>query len=436
MATPSSLENAASANTAQELKIALVGFGTVGSSVARIICEQKGSNSLRLTHVCNRNVAKKKVDWVPSDVVWTENIDDVLASDADVVVELMGGLDPAGDWIRRALKAGKSVVTANKKLIADQGTELDDLAHQMGRTLSFGASVAGGVPVLSSLQHGLAGDRLRRVSGVLNGTCNFILTKIESTGASFEQALKEAQVAGFAEADPTDDVDGFDARSKLVILARVGLNAVVRPEQVACQTIRTIEAVDFAYGHDLGCTVRQISRAELSDGTLLASVQPALVPIDSPLAHITGSRNFVISKGDFGGETAFMGHGAGGNPTAVAVVSDLLEIARERAKGNNGNAPAIRARNVSSAFISPYYLRFTVNDKPGIVATLSQILANHGINIDALFQRPGHAKSELPFVITLESCAGSKVEAALQDIKKLDFLVKPPLCMPILTGSL
>src|SRR5713101_1576464 len=193
---------------AQNCDVALVGFGTVGSSVARILCERSDTN-LRLTHILNRNVARKKVDWLPSSVQWTENIDDVLSSGVDIVVELMGGLRPTEDWIRRALTSGKSVVTANKQLIAHCGPELINLARQMKRQIQFGASVAGGVPVISGLHEGLAGDELFRICGILNGTCNYILSQIEATGADFEKTLVEAQELGFAEADPTDDLEGL-----------------------------------------------------------------------------------------------------------------------------------------------------------------------------------------------------------------------------------
>src|SRR5258706_1981490 len=205
-------------------KVAILGFGTVGSSVARILSEQVHA-PLRLTHICNRNVKRKKVNWLPVDIRWTEDIHDVLESDVDVVVEVMGGLTPAGDWIRKALSAGKSVVTANKQLIARSGPELIALARKMKRHIAYGASVAGGVPVISGLQEGLAGDELFKICGILNGTCNFILSKIEATGADFDKTLAEAQALGFAEADPTDDLEGLDARAKLAILAGGGLRS-------------------------------------------------------------------------------------------------------------------------------------------------------------------------------------------------------------------
>ena len=350
-------------------------------------------------------------------------------------MELVGGIDPAHEWISRALTSGKSVVTANKKLIAQHGPQLSALAREHGGALAFGASVAGGVPVIDALQKGLAGDHLYKVCGILNGTCNFILTKVEQEGVSFASALAEAQRAGFAEADPTDDVDGYDARAKLVILTRIGLKAVVQPEQIPCTSIRDIAAVDFTYAHELGCTIRQISRAARSDGHIYASVQPALVPIESPMAHITGSLNLVLSSGKYGGQTAFSGHGAGGHSTAVAVVSDLLDIARGRADKSARQPAAADALPVTGNFASEHYLRFTVRDRPGIVAAIANALAAHGINIDALLQKPGFAKDALPFVVTLEQCPSEQLEAAMREIRTLDFLVQAPLTMPILTRS-
>src|SRR5208282_5422720 len=316
--------------------VALIGFGTVGSSVARILCERTNTH-LRLTHVLNRNVSRKKVDWLPSSVQWTENIDDVLPSDAEIIVEVMGGLQPTGDWIRRALSSGKSVVTANKQLIAHCGSELISLARSRNQQIYFGASVAGGVPVISGLQEGLAGDELIKIRGILNGTCNYILSQIETNGIPFATALREAQKLGFAEADPTEDIDGLDARAKLAILARVGLHCRVRPESIAARSISAIDSVDFEYAIQLGCTIRQISWAELKTESkgdhLFAAVQPALVELTSPLARVEGSQNLVVATGTYGGETVFGGHGAGGNPTAVAIVSDILAIARSKQAG-------------------------------------------------------------------------------------------------------
>jgi homoserine dehydrogenase len=413
-------------------RVALIGFGTVGSSVARLLCERSNTH-LRLTHVLNRNVARKKVNWLPSTVQWTENIDHVISSDADIVVEVMGGLQPTEDWIRRALSSGKSVVTANKQLIARYGPELISLAHQMHQQIEFGASVAGGVPVISGLHDGLAGDDLFQIRGILNGTCNYILSQIESKGISFNSALLEAQRLGFAEADPTEDIDGLDARAKLAILARVGLNCNVKPESIAARSISEIDSIDFEYAAQLGCTIRQISWAELEADTLLAAVQPALVELRSPLARLEGSQNLVMATGKYGGETVFGGHGAGGHPTAVAVVSDILAIARAKQCGRSyAPQPADKTPKVTADFSTKHYLRFMVKDRPGIIASLATILSQCGINIDAVVQKPGCEKSHLPFLITLEECKASLVEEALHQINSLDFLVRPCLHLPIL----
>jgi homoserine dehydrogenase len=413
-------------------KVALLGFGTVGSSVARILCE-RGRGHVRLTHIYNRNVTRKKVDWLPAEVQWTENINDVLSADVDIVVELMGGLSPAEDWIRSALTSGKSVVTANKQLIAHCGPELIGLARQMHQHIAFGASVAGGVPVISGLHEGLAGDELFRICGILNGTCNYILSQIESCGASFASALREAQKLGFAEANPTEDIDGLDARAKLAILARVGLHCNVQPETIVARSISTIDAIDFEYAKQLDCTIRQISWAELKGNQLLAAVQPALVPLLSPLARVQGSQNLVTATGIYGGETVFGGHGAGGHPTAVAVVSDLLAITRSKQTETPEPTPAAETTpTVTADFTTRHYLRFTVKDRPGIIAELATILSKCGINIDSVLQRPGCPKSSLPFLISLEKCKASLVEKALEQIATLDFLVHPCLHLPIL----
>ncbi|MGA9504940.1 MAG: homoserine dehydrogenase, partial [Terriglobales bacterium] len=415
---------------------ALLGFGTVGSSVAKILCERSNTH-LSLSHVLNRNVARKKVDWLPSSVQWTENIDDVLSSNADIVVEVMGGLQPAEDWIRRALQSGKSVVTANKQLIARCGPELTSLARQRKQQIEFGASVAGGVPVISGLHQGLAGDELFKICGILNGTCNYILSQIELNNVPFATALREAQKLGFAEADPTEDIEGLDARAKLAILARVGLHCNVRVEDILARSIAAIDAVDFEYANQLGCTIRQISWAELKPESkpdlLLAAVQPALVELSSPLARVEGSKNLVVATGTYGGETVFGGHGAGGHPTAVAVVSDILAIARSKqAAITDLGQPSEKTPTVTADFTTRHYLRFLVKDRPGIIASLATILSDCGINIDAVVQKPGCPKSHLPFLITLEECPAALVDQALRQINALDFLVQPFLHLPIL----
>ena len=415
-----------------EFRVAIAGFGTVGNAAARLLHNRRDDHPFRITHICNRNVARKKVSWMGRDVVWSEDLQQVLDSDADVIVELMGGLEPAYRLVRGALQAGKSVVTANKQLIARFGAELLQLARDNGQYLGFGACVAGGVPVLAALQDGLMGDRLVQVRGILNGTCNYILTRIEQGGISFADALAEAQQAGFAEADPTDDIDGHDAAAKLAILARVGLKIDVQPEQVVCRSIRSIAAVDFEYARELGCTIRQIATATLHEGQAHLHVQPSLVSATSPFAGALGSQNIVVSSGEFGGETTFGGQGAGGYPTAVAVVSDLLQAARHGANSaRDAHHRGVSSCKTSSDFEAPQYLRFVVRDQPGIIAQIADVLSRHHINLDAVLQKPGHNKSALPFAITLEPCRQSVLEASLQQISKFEFLAEAPVPMPI-----
>jgi homoserine dehydrogenase len=420
-----------SSSASPTVKIALLGFGTVGSSVARVLAASKFPG-IELTHIFNRNVARKRASdaakHVPASVVWTENFDDILRSRAHIVVELMGGLVPAEAWLRKLLAAGKSVVTANKQLIAYRGPSLSRLAAKHRVQLVYGAAVAGGVPVIPGALQGLSGDRITRISGIVNGTCNYILSRMES-GADYATVLADAQALGYAEADPSADVDGFDARAKLCILSRIALHAELAPDDVATQTISTVDAIDFAYAKELGCTIRQVSRAQLDGRLVHARVAPMLVPLTSPIAWSHGTQNMVVTSGRFGGDVVFSGHGAGGEPTAVAVVSDILAVAQHSV----AVSLPVRRRQVTSEFLAPHYLRFVVDDKPGIVASIAGALARVGANIDSLLQRPGHPKHRLPFVVTTEPCLTSTIERAVASMAKFDCMLERPLCLQILT---
>ena len=419
--------------TGSTVKVALLGFGTVGSSVARVLAASKFSG-LELTHIFNRSVERKRTSdaakVVPASVVWTEDIDDILKSNVDVVVELMGGLNPVEGWLRKALTAGKSVVTANKQLIAYRGANLARLAAAHNVHLKYGAAVAGGVPVIPGMLQGLGGDQVTRLSGILNGTCNYILNRMEG-GADYATVLADAQQLGYAEADPSADVDGFDARAKLCILSRIALHSELDPDAVMTQTISTIEAIDFMYAKELNCTIRQVSRAQRDGSVVHARVAPMLVPLSSPMAWSHGTQNMVVASGRFGGDVVFSGHGAGGEPTAVAVVSDLLAVAQ-----NCGTVQLpVRKRAVAGEFLAPHYLRFVVDDRPGIVSSIAGALAKVGANIDSLLQRPGHPKHRLPFVVTTEPSLTSTIEKAVKVIAKMDCMLERPLCLQILVPN-
>jgi homoserine dehydrogenase len=412
------------------VQVALLGFGTVGSSVATVLAAAKFPG-IQLTHIFNRNVARKvsspAAKSVPASVVWTDDINLILNSGVDIVIELMGGLNPVEGWLRKAIASGKSVVTANKQLIAYRGAALAKLAAQHNVHLVHGAAVAGGVPVIPGMLQGLCGDQITRLSGIVNGTCNYILSRME-TGANYATVLADAQQLGYAEADPSADVDGYDARAKLCILSRIALHAELDPDAVSTQTISTIEAIDFSYAKELNCTIRQVSRAQVDGSLVHARVAPMLVPHASPIAWSHGTQNMVVVSGRFGGDVVFSGHGAGGEPTAVAVVSDLLAVAQ----GCNSVQLPVRKRQVTGEFLAPHYLRFVVDDKPGIVSAIAGALAKVGANIDSILQRPGYPKHRLPFVVTTEPCLTSTIEQALASLAKMDCMLERPLCLQML----
>jgi homoserine dehydrogenase len=414
-------------------RVALAGLGTVGSSVARLL--QQSPADAGLASVLTRRAQDRRAAWAGDEVTWTESIDEALDAGTDVFVELIGGLDPAERWIRAALERGISVVTANKQVIAHHGPELLALAASRGCQLRFEGSVAGGVPVIRAIESGLASDAITQVAGILNGTCNYILTRIEQEGTPFDAALAEAQALGFAEANPSQDIDGIDARAKLAILAMVALRIQVLPDAVSAQSIAAVSPLDFKYAHLLHCTIRQVAWAtRRPDAAVLsAGVGPALVPLTSPLARVNGSENLVTVKGQFGGETSFGGRGAGGDPTAVAVVSDILAIARGARPPRGWRA--VPAERVSTDYATPHYVRFTVADRPGIIAALASVFAAHDINIDAILQEPGFPASARPFVVSLDAAPSRAVAGALDAIAALDFHVVPPLAMPVLRGG-
>ncbi len=427
------VKSAAKKTTAKITRVAILGFGTVGSSVAQLLRAQRFAG-IELTHVYNRDVERKRTGatakGLSADVVWTERIEDVLRSNVDVVIETIGGIEPIEGWLKKALRSGKHVITANKQLIAYKGAGLAKLARDNQRALVYNAAVAGGVPVIPATLHGLQGDRITRLSGILNGTCNFMLSHMEK-GAEFADVLKQAQAAGYAEADPSADVDGYDARAKLCILVRAAMQIGVNPDEVPTQTMRTIAAIDFQYARELGCTVRQVAQAELRNGVLHARVGPMLVPKTSPIAWSHGTQNMVVTTGQYGGDVVISGHGAGGNPTAVAIVSDLLAVVH----GSSSVALPVRKRAVTGEFMAPHYLRFIVRDKPGIVSAISGALTKVGANIDSILQRPGYPKDALPFVVTTEPCLTSTVEKAVRLIARMDTMLEKPLCLQILTDD-
>jgi homoserine dehydrogenase len=422
--------------------VGLLGLGTVGGAFARILLEdgerlaRDAGVELRLAAVGNRSVEKKRASLPESDTRFTEDLESVVDDpEVTLVVELLGGLEPAGSLVARALRAGKSVVTANKLLLAERGSELAALARAHRAGLGIEASVAGGIPILRALRESFAGDTLSSVGGILNGTCNFILSGMERTGRPYSEMLADAQRLGFAESDPTADVGGGDAACKLTLLARMAFGQEVALSDVGKEGIQHLLPCDFVYAKMLGRRLKQLATCTaLEDGRLLLGVRTHLVAEDALLAKLDGPFNAVRVAARRAGEFVFTGRGAGGDPTAVAVLSDVLELAR----GVRPEvAPFAFARLLPprlagpADFVSSFALRFVVRDQPGIIASIARCLAERQVNIDAVFQAPFADKNALPFVITVEAVPEGGLLEALAAIRGLPFHAAEPAAFPM-----
>ncbi len=393
---------------------------------------------LELHTLCSRTIHRKDLSWLGQPVHltpdWRKVVDD---PEIDIVVELVGVPSTARQIAFAALKAGKHLVTANKQLVAEHGVELAEQSRATGAGLGIEACVAGGTPILHAIRSGLAGEHFVAVYGILNGTTNYILTEMERRGCSFAQALGEAQQKGYAEPDPTFDVEGFDARYKIAILAMICFGQAVRVDDIPVEGITRIDQVDFAYAHRFDHTLRLIAGARRRErGRLEVFVRPMVIPQASQLAAVHGATNGILLMGNKGGNTLLTGRGAGGEPTGVAVLSDVAQIARAITTGGAVPTPLsyetwLPARHVASdQNIAASYLRLVIRDRPGILARVCALLARHNINIDSVLQEPGMPKSQLPFVMLLEPTLQKNVRRAVKQIARLPFMIQPPLVVP------
>jgi homoserine dehydrogenase len=429
----------------QEVNVGVVGLGNVGVGTLSILLENADQIALKLGFplcvkaLCSRSVHEKTLPLLPDGVELTTDWRRVVKHpEIDIVAELVGGTTVAREIIDAAISHKKSVVTANKELMALCGAEIWDRAIGAGINLAMEASVAGGIPIHCVLREGISGDRVTTLYGILNGTSNYILTEIEKHGGSFDEVLKEAQRLGYAEADPSADVDGFDARSKLAILAALAFGEKITPSDIYTESIRRILPVDFDYAHQLGHTIRLVCSARQTPDGLILSVRPALIPQSTILAGVQGAYNAVWVRGKYGADTFYYGRGAGSAPTGVAVVSDLMRVAREiRAGSPERVSPFAHERLGEYKPIpvtlqhSAYYLRFRVEDRPGIIATLSRVLADKQISLEAVLQLPTDNWRDRPFVITVEPASEQSIREALAEMSTNNFLVEPPLAMPM-----
>lgn len=432
----------------QGVSVGIVGLGNVGMGTIAVLTEnakqiqEKLGFDLKIKAICSPSVMSKSIPDSLKDVHRTTDWRELIASpEIDIVAELVGGTNVAKEIIESAVRERKSIVTANKELMALAGADLWDSAIKAGINLAMEASVAGGIPIHAVLREGISGDRVTTLFGILNGTSNFILTEIEKRRAAFNDVLAEAQKLGYAEADPSADIDGYDARSKLAILSALAFGEKITPSDIYTDGIRRIQPVDFQYAHRLGHTIRLICAAKQTPEGLILSVRPTLIPMSAILASVKGSYNAVWVRGKFGEDTFYYGRGAGPHPTGVAVVSDLMRVAREIRSGSPervspfahprlGEYKPIPVTSQKSA----YYLRFRVVDRPGIIAALSKILADKHISLDAVLQLPSESKDNLPFVITVEPTSEKSVQVALSEMAELDFMAEPPLAMPMEPG--
>ena len=428
---------------AEPLKIALAGLGTVGVGVIRLIeanaalIARRAGRPLQVTVVSARDRSKPRgVDL--SQYAWEDDMV-ILGerADVDVVVEMVGGSDgPALALARTTIEAGKGLVTANKAMIAHHGLELAAKAEDKHVALKFEAAVAGGIPVIKALREGTAANQIERVYGILNGTCNYILTVMEDTGRDFADVLAEAQAKGFAEADPAFDVEGTDAAHKLSILAAIAFGAKVDFAHVETSGITRLRAADIAQAEALGYVIRLIGMADTAAGGLFQRVQPHLEHCDHPLAHVDGATNAVVAEGNFSGRLLFQGAGAGDGPTASAVVADLIDIARGEV-GAAFSVPVSELEELAPAAtghrLGRAYLRFMVADRPGVLAEITAALRDAGVSIESLIQkgRAGDSGEVMVAMVTHEG-PESAVSEAVRLLDGSASLSEPPLVLHIL----
>ena len=423
------------------LKVALLGCGNVGAQVARILIEDadtlaaRAGAKLQLSGIAVRNVTAKRDVDLPQDLFTTDA--DTLVKDADLVIELMGGIEPARTLILSALRNGACVVTGNKALVAQDGPTLHEEADKAGVQLSYEAAVAGAIPILRPIRDSLAGDRITRVLGIVNGTTNFILDQMDTTGAQFADALAEAQRLGYAEADPTADVEGHDAAAKAAILASLSFHTRFALENVHCEGITSVTAADIAAAKDAGFVIKllaiaeklKVADTETGGEGVSVRVHPTLLPREHPLAAVHGAFNAVFIEAENAGELMFYGQGAGGTPTASAVLGDLVSAARSLVLGGPGRTETTTGQVAAlpiDAAVTSYYLGLDVADQPGVLARIAQLFAEHGVSIEIMRQtihRDAESNVESAELrIVTHRASEAALAATVQAVKGLDVI--------------
>jgi homoserine dehydrogenase len=430
----------------EPLGIALIGCGTVGTGVARLLLEQsqrleaRAGRKLVLRRIVVQHATKTRSRAIPWELYTTDFQSVVRDPSIGLAVELVGGDDWARQAVLELLKAGKDVVTANKALLATHGKEVFDAARRHGRAVAFEASVGGGIPIIAALAQSLAANQILSLQGILNGTCNYILTNMSERGRTYPEALAEAQRLGYAESNPTLDVEGTDAAQKLAILAQIAFGVNVPLSAVEHRGIARLQEIDLPYSRELGYTIKLLAEAWLNDRQLALHVSPALVRQQAPLAQVRGAYNAILVVGDAVGDTLYYGMGAGQMPTASAVVADIIDMAVGRAQRTfqtlrlwSGNGSDIQVCP-SSAVRSRFYLRTLVQDRPGVLADIAQALAKHKISIASVIQHEALGDEEggsVPLVIMTHTALTGDFRAAVNDIDRLSCTSFPSVYYPV-----
>jgi homoserine dehydrogenase len=426
------------------LSVAVAGLGTVGAGVLKLLRDNadivaaRAGRPIAVTAVSARDRTKDR--GVPiSGLRWYEDPVALAADPAvDVIVELIGGSEgPAKALVEAAIAAGKPVVTANKALLAVHGAELAAAAEARGVPLAFEAAVAGGIPVIKAIREGLAGNRISRIAGILNGTCNYILTQMRERGREFAEVLADAQKLGYAEADPSFDIDGIDAAHKLAILAALAFGRPVAFDAVYVEGIRRISALDIGFATELGYRIKLLGIASQTEAGIETRVHPCMVPQSAPIARVDGVFNAVVAEGDFVGRVMLEGRGAGAGPTASAVVADLIDVARNRTTPVWGAAAEALSAAPSvpmSAHFGPYYIRLMVVDRPGVIADVTAALRDHGISLESMLQRGRSPGEAVPVVLVTHETKESAMREAVARIAALDTVMEEPTLIRIDAG--
>jgi len=422
------------------IAVGMVGFGTVGAGVAKILLNnaalirRRVGVPVELVRIADLDTTRDRGVLLPPGVL-TADLRQVLDDPSiDIVLELIGGYDAAKRLILEAVAKGKQVVTANKALLAVHGEEIFEAASRRRVDLGFEASVGGGIPVIRALTQGLAGNTLLSMYGIINGTSNYILSRMTREGQRFDTVLADAQKAGYAEADPTFDVAGIDSAHKLTIMVTLAYGSPVNFKEIFTEGITHLTPLDIAYAHEFGYTIKLLGIAKLHENDVEARVHPTMIPSDSPVAGVDGVYNAIQLVGDSVGDIVLYGQGAGSLPTGSAVVSDVIDIARNLLSGASGRVPAasfqqdqrrpLRIRPMEE-ITSLYYLRFMVVDRPGVLSQIAGVLGTHGISISSVIQKGRKEGQTVPVVIMTHAAREREVQTALQDINRMSFISEP-----------